>query len=74
MAIRLNDGYRIVVSDGCSASAAYAAAELARYLEQITGGSFPVVKDDVPGQDCEILIGKTSRPGTPSGAGLKNDG
>lgn len=74
MAIRLNDGYRIVVSAGCSASGAYAAAELARYLEQITGGSFPVVKDDVPGQDCEILIGKTSRPGTPSGAGLKNDG
>ena len=74
MAIRLNSGYRIVIPAGCGVSGEYAAAELAKYLEKIVGVSFPVVKDDAPVQDKEILIGKTNRFGTPNNAGLKNDG
>ena len=74
MAIKLNSGYQIVIPANCSISGEYAAAELAKYLEKITGISFPVVKDDAPEKEKEILIGKTNRAGSPSGAGLKNDG
>jgi len=74
MAIKLNTGYQIVIPTDCSISGEYAAAELAKYLEMIVGTVFPVVKDEVPEQNKEILIGKTNRFGTPSGAGLKNDG
>ena len=74
MTIKLNSGYQIVIPAGCSISGEYASAELKKYLEKITGVIFPVVKDDTPEMEKEILIGKTNRAGGPSGAGLKNDG
>ena len=74
MTIKLNSGYQIVIPAAANVSGEYAAAELAKYLEKIVGVVFPVVKDDAPVQDKEILIGKTNRFGTPNGAGLKNDG
>ena len=74
MEMKLNSGYQVVIPAGASTAAMYAATELVKYVKKITGTELPVVTDDAPAQDKEILIGKTNRFGTPNGAGLKNDG
>ena len=70
---RLSD-YVIVIAEGATEAQRYAATELAGYIARITGAVLPVVSDTVEAQEKEIVIGKTNRPGTPCGAGLKNDG
>ena len=70
---RLTD-YVIVIAEGATEAQRYAATELAGYTARITGAVLPVVSDTVEAQEKEIVIGKTNRPGTPCGAGLKNDG
>ena len=74
MALQLNSGYKIVIPSECGVSGEYAGYELAKYLEKIVGIVFPVVQDDAPVEEKEILIGKTNRFGTPNDVGLKNDG
>lgn len=49
--------YRIVVAADAIASEAYAAEELQRYLERITGVKLPIVKDSDPPATHDILLG-----------------
>ena len=61
LAERRQSTYRIVVAANASAPARYAAEELQRYLEKITGARLPVVADTEPAQPREILVGRSSR-------------
>ena len=70
---RLTD-YVIVIAEGATEAQRYAATELAGYTARITGAVLPVVSDAMDAQEKEIVIGRTNRPGTPCGDGLKNDG
>jgi hypothetical protein len=49
--------YQIVVASNAIPSERYAAEELQKYLERITGARLPIVKDSAPVQRREILLG-----------------
>jgi hypothetical protein len=49
--------YRIVLPAQAIPSERYAADELQRYLEWISGAKLPIVTDAEPPQSCEILLG-----------------
>ena len=49
--------YRIVIAAQAIPSERYAAEELARYLERMTGAKLPIVTDAEPAQPKEILLG-----------------
>lgn len=66
--------YTIVVSRNASPGTRYAAEEMAKYLEAVGGALLPVVTDDAPPAEREIVLGRTDRAGSPSAEGLKNDG
>lgn len=53
--------YTIVIPATACDAEEYAAAELAHFLEEMTGARFPVQRDDLPAASCEITIGDTSR-------------
>lgn len=50
--------YRIVVAPTASPSTRYAAEELQSFLEQITGVQLPIVGDDAPLGEQEIILGE----------------
>ncbi|MGQ9573828.1 MAG: DUF4838 domain-containing protein [Thermoguttaceae bacterium] len=54
-------GYRIVLADEASPSTRYAAEELQRFLEQITGARLPIVSDKQPPAPREIVLGSSER-------------
>lgn len=53
--------YRIVVADDASPSTRYAAEELQRFLEEISGAKLPIVSDATPAADAEIVVGANGR-------------
>ena len=53
--------YTIVISENAKSSEVTAANELSKYLEQITGVCFPVVRDNMPETETEIVVGTTNR-------------
>ncbi len=53
--------YRIVIPSDATPSERYAADELQRYLERMTGARFPMATDSEPATAREILIGDNSR-------------
>jgi len=53
--------YRIVVGAGAIPSEKYAAEELQRYVQEITGAKLPIVTDDTPATSREIVVGNNSR-------------
>ena len=53
--------YRIVVADDASPSTRYAAEELQRFLEEISGAKLPIVSDATPPADAEIVVGANGR-------------
>ena len=53
--------YTIVHAKQAGATEKKAAAELQRYLKQITGRTLPVKTDDKPVGKAELIIGKTAR-------------
>jgi len=52
--------YRIVVADGASPSTKHAAEELRMFLEQMTGAKLPVVSDQEPLGQKEIILGENA--------------
>ena len=52
--------FRIVVADGASPSTTYAAAELQKFLKEITGAELPVVPDKQEVAPHEIILGDSS--------------
>ncbi len=66
--------YQIVISEKATAGTRYAAEELAKYLKAICGADLPVVTDSEPEKAEELVLGRTTRAGSPSGCNLKNDG
>ena len=66
--------YRIVIADNADEAIRYAADELAKYLEQMSGVKLPVVCDAAEPTEKEIVIGSTNRAGAPCTAGLIHDG
>ena len=55
--------YRIVVASSASASERFAAEELQRYLEKISGARLPIVPDNGERTAQEIVLGAASVPG-----------
>lgn len=53
--------YRIVIADSASPATKYAAAELQRFLREISGAEFPIVSDRSRGRSREILLGEGAR-------------
>ena len=53
--------YTIVYSDKQIASVKSAAEDLSKYIEQSIGISLPVVNDETPETEYEILVGETNR-------------
>jgi len=53
--------YRIVVARDAGAAVRKAAEELRHYVERISGAALPVVTDETPARDKEILIGPSAR-------------
>lgn len=53
--------YRIVIGRDADALVRAAADELVEHLEQITGARLPIVTDAEPPQDCEIVVGPSTR-------------
>src|SRR6266542_6289821 len=49
--------YRLVIAADAIPSERYAAEELQRYLEKISGASLPIVSDAGPMESREILLG-----------------
>ena len=49
--------YRIVISQTADAATANAANELSAYLAKITGVSLPVITDEIPSAEHEIIVG-----------------
>lgn len=54
--------YQIVLAAKSSAAERYAAEELQRYFERITGAKLPIVTDDQPRKDEEIVLGAAKLP------------
>ena len=50
--------YQIIIAREAPASERYAAEELQRYLQKITGATLAILTDDVPAKTHEILLGK----------------
>ena len=60
---RLNAaGYSIVIPKEATASEKHAAAELAKYLEQMTGEKLAVVEQDAVKTAAKIYVGKCNLP------------
>ena len=57
LAERGKSRYRIVVADNAVPSERYAAEELQRYLERLSGAKLPIVSDAESIQSREILLG-----------------
>ena len=49
--------YRIVISQTADAATVNAANELSAYLAKITGATLPVITDDIPAAEYEIIVG-----------------
>src|ERR1700753_559415 len=49
--------YRIVIGTNALPSEKYAAEELQQYLKKISGAKLPIVTDDTPATDQEIILG-----------------
>ena len=58
IANRGSSAYRIVISRDASPSTVYGADELSRFLEQMTGSEIPIVTDNEPITENEIILGK----------------
>ena len=52
--------YRIVIADDASPSTMHGAVELQRFLYQMTGAELPIVSDNLPLRDHEIILGSSS--------------
>ncbi|MBQ2433373.1 MAG: hypothetical protein II266_03000, partial [Clostridia bacterium] len=74
MPIKITGDYRIVISACAGQGTEYAAKELQKYLKAISKANLPIVSDQTEPSEKEIVIGKSNRFATPSGANLKNDG
>ena len=68
------DKYTIIYGQNAAEAEMYAADELKRYLEEITGTAFPAASDAESGSETEIVVGKTNRAGSPDTDGLGEDG
>jgi len=55
--------YRIVISQSAPPSERHAAAELQNFLKQICGAELPVLTDDVPLSENEIILGDNAHLG-----------
>jgi len=53
--------YAIVIAQDASVSTKYGAGELQRFLAKMTGATLPIVTDNEPARDCEILLGASRR-------------
>ena len=53
--------YSIVIAKEAVAAEQYAAKELAYFLKEMTGAEFPIIHDDAPASEFEIVLGNTSR-------------
>ena len=53
--------YVIVIAREAQVAEQQAADELTCFLEQMTGATFPIVRDDAPKGDFEIVLGHTNR-------------
>src|SRR5438128_956792 len=53
--------YQIVVAHDAIPSERYAAEELQRYLERMSGVKLPITTDSEPAQAREILVGDSAR-------------
>lgn len=74
MPIKITGDYRIVISACADQGTEYAAKELQKYLKAISKADLPIFSDLTEPSGKEIVIGKSNRFATPSGANLKNDG
>jgi len=63
LAAKGKSAYRIVVPANAIPSERYAAEELQRYLEQITGARLPIVTDAEKAESKEILLGDNAHLG-----------
>lgn len=61
--IHQKSGYVIVRAENCSLSERKGAEELRAFLFEATGIMLPIVTDETPACDREIVVGKTSREG-----------
>ena len=66
--------YVIVYRKDHSLSEQTAVEELQKYLNMITGAEFPIVTDDTPKADHEIVVGFCDRPGCKAQKKLGTDG
>ena len=66
--------YVIVIRKDHSLSEQTAAEEMAKYLNLMTGAEFPIVTDDTPKADKEIIIGFCDRTGCKAVKKLGDDG
>ena len=53
----------IVLSDAAPAPTRYAAQELQRFIEEMTGAKLPIVSDGDPVRNKEIILGSNARIG-----------
>jgi len=74
VSLKITKDYTIVVSANASKGTMYAAEELIKYLNAVSGIQLDIVSDSALPKDQEIVIGFTNRIGTPDTRGLKNDG
>ncbi len=61
--------YQIVIASGAMASERFAAAELQRYLEKISGARLPIVVDSEPRRANEIVLGAATIPDSAENGG-----
>lgn len=68
--------YRIVISQTADATTVNAANELSAYLAKITGVSLPVITDEIPSAEHEIIVGiaRDAEDVIPNIAALGEDG
>src|ERR1051325_9464804 len=57
LAAKGKSSYRIVIATNAPASERYAAEELQRYLEKLSGAKLPIITDAEPPSSREILLG-----------------
>jgi len=69
-----NTNYVIVYRKDHTPSEETAVTELSKYLEIISGATFPVVTDDTPAEEHEIVVGFCDRPGCDDPENLGDDG
>jgi hypothetical protein len=78
IAVNGRSEYRIVVPSGKSAAVAYAALELQRLLEEVSGAKLPIVTEDEAGEGPAFLLGpgkRVEKTGLlPEARKLKGDG